>query len=64
MKLAIQILRNAIKKFDQYLEENGLTIEEEIERLKENAQIIKPDNNQILTEPRSYQTINSSKSFP
>jgi hypothetical protein len=58
MKLSIQILRNAIKKFDQYLEENGLTIEEEIERLKENGQIIKPNNNQILTEPRLYQTIN------
>jgi hypothetical protein len=57
MKLSIQILRNAIKKFDQYLEENGLTIEEEIERLQENGQIIKPDNNKILTEPRSYQTI-------
>ncbi len=49
MKLSIQILRNAIKKFDQYLEENGLTIEKEIERLKENGQIIKPDSNQILT---------------
>jgi hypothetical protein len=51
MKLAIQILRNAIKRFDQYLEENGLTIEEEIQRLQENGQIIKPDSSQILTEP-------------
>jgi hypothetical protein len=55
MKLSIQILRNAIKKFDQYLEENGLTIEEEIERLKENGQIIKPDT--IPSPKKEYEEI-------
>jgi hypothetical protein len=52
MKLAILILRDAIKKFDLYLAEKGVTIEQELERLERNGQIIGTTS----TTPRLHQT--------
>jgi hypothetical protein len=52
MKLAGYILREAIKRFDKYLEKNGLTIEAELERLEKNGQIIGTTS----IKPLSHQT--------
>jgi hypothetical protein len=54
MKLAGYILSEAIKRFDKYLENNGLTIEAELERLEKNGQIlgttsIKPLSHQMTS---------------
>jgi hypothetical protein len=53
MKLAGYILSEAIKRFDKYLEKNGLTIEAELERLEKNGQIIGTTS----IKPLSHQTI-------
>jgi hypothetical protein len=54
MKLAGYILSQAIKRFDQYLEENGLTIEEELERLEKNGQIIGKTSNLPLSHQQTF----------
>lgn len=52
MKLALQILMKAVERFDEHLESKGVTIEQELERLRENGQIL----GTISTVPRSHQT--------
>lgn len=52
MKLAVLILRDGIKKFDLYLAQKGVTIEQELERLERNGQIIGTTS----TTPRLHQT--------
>lgn len=52
MKLALQILMKAVERFDEHLESKGVTIEQELQRLRENGQIL----GTISTEPRSHQT--------
>jgi hypothetical protein len=54
MKLAGYILREAIKRFDRYLEDNGLTIEEELERLEREGQIIGKTCNLPLSHQQTF----------
>ena len=57
MKLALSILMKAVISFDQHLESKGVTIEQELEKLRDNGQILGTTS----TEPRSHQntSINS-----
>lgn len=52
MKLALQILMKAVDRFDKHLENKGVTIEQELQRLRENGQILGTTS----MEPRSHQT--------
>ncbi len=42
----------AVKRFDEHLENKGVTIEQELQRLRENGQILGTTS----TLPRSHQT--------
>jgi hypothetical protein len=52
MKLAVHTLMKAVKRFDEHLETKGITIEQELQRLRENGQIL----GTTTTDPRSHQT--------
>ncbi len=52
MKLALQTLMKAVERFDKHLENKGVTIQQELQRLRENGQILGTTS----TLPRSHQT--------
>jgi hypothetical protein len=52
MKLALQILMKAVERFDKHLESKGVTIEQELQRLRENGQILGTTS----TQPQEHQT--------
>ena len=56
MKLALQILMKAVERFDEQLESRGVTIEQELQRLRENGQILGTTS----TEPRLHQATSIS----
>lgn len=52
MKLALQTLMKAVERFDKHLENKGVTIQQELQRLRENGQILGTTS----TLPQSHQT--------